>query len=262
MRLTFTLYSLKEILAVWKGEDARDARYALGLKDFVATVAALWPEALSDTHRLLATQTLAVLDGRWESVGDEDPLDCWRLQYLVAHVELARKENIWKWLVEEAAIETALDRLGGLAYNQARYAKATVYRSLELAIAQRRVQQQGIPQASNDLANAYMNPGQRAPHRRRPGGGTGRLRRCRRAAGRTAPATGGGVAARMGQRPGQCLYEPGCDARRQPGPERGADGLRAGHRVAGSLARTTGGGVAPGLSQRPCSRLHKPGQRA
>ena len=159
VRLTFTLYSLKEILAVWKGEDARDARYALGLKDFVATVAALWPEALTDTHRLLAAQILAALEGRWESVGDDDPLDRWRLQYLVAQVELAGEENIWKRLVEEAAIESVFARLGKLAHDHARYAKATGYWSLELAVAQRRTQQQDTPHAVNNLARAYMNRG-------------------------------------------------------------------------------------------------------
>jgi tetratricopeptide (TPR) repeat protein len=159
VRLTFTLYSLKNILAVWKGEDARDARYALGLKDFVATVAALWPEALTDTHRLLATQTLAALEGRWESVGDDDPLDRWRLQYLVAHVGLAEKPAYRERLIGEAAIPSAYHRLGMQAHSGARYALAAQYWSIRLAVAQQRVLLQPGDDAMNDLAGAYMNRG-------------------------------------------------------------------------------------------------------
>lgn len=69
-RLVFMLYTLKSILAVWKGEDAR---YALSLKDFAATVRALWLEAL---------------EGCWETVTDEDRLNAWRLCYLLAHADL------------------------------------------------------------------------------------------------------------------------------------------------------------------------------
>lgn len=132
VRLTFTLYSLKGILTAWKGDDARDARYALGLKDFVATVEALWPEALTDCHRLLATQTLDALEGRWESVSDDDLLDRWRLQYLVAHVDLAGQAVLRQRLVEEEVIRLALNRLGDEAHYIARYAVATGYLSLAL----------------------------------------------------------------------------------------------------------------------------------
>lgn len=159
VRLTFTLYSLKEILAVWKGEDARDARYALGLKDFVATVAALWPEALTDTHRLLATQTLAALDGRWESVGDDDPLDRWRLQYLVAQVELAGDEGLWQRLIEEEAIELAFARLGREADLRAHYVTAISYYSLELLIVRRCAEQRDTPQVWKNLARTHMSRG-------------------------------------------------------------------------------------------------------
>lgn len=53
-RLIFALYSVKDILAAWKGAQARDASYRLGLKDFIATVSALWPEKVAATHRQLA----------------------------------------------------------------------------------------------------------------------------------------------------------------------------------------------------------------
>ncbi len=159
VRLTFTLYSLKNILSVWKGEDARDARYALGLKDFVATVTALWPEALTDSHRLLATQMLEALEGRWESVGDEEPLDRWRLRYLVAHMECAEEPAYQKRLIEDAAIPSSYQRLGMQADSRVRYALAAQYWSIQLVIKQQRVLPQPSDDAMNNLARTYVNRG-------------------------------------------------------------------------------------------------------
>jgi hypothetical protein len=151
VRLTFTLYSLKEILAVWKGEDARDARYALGLKDLVATVEALWPEALTDTHRLLATQTLEALEGRWESVGDDDPLDRWRLRYLVAHVELADEEALQQRLIEDDAIARSYHLLSGELHISNLSTVQFAYWSLWLMIMQWRVLKNGNSEARKCL---------------------------------------------------------------------------------------------------------------
>ncbi|MDS4021651.1 MAG: hypothetical protein RKR03_14300, partial [Candidatus Competibacter sp.] len=160
VRLTFTLYSLKGILTAWKGDDARDARYALGLKDFVATVEALWPQALTDTHRLLATQTLEALEGRWESVSGDDPFDRWRLRYLVAHVEYTEEPAAYRErLIEDAVIPRAYHRLGMQAHSGALYTLAARYWSILLAVAQQRVLLQPGDDAMNDLAGAYMNRG-------------------------------------------------------------------------------------------------------
>lgn len=160
MRLTFTLYSLKTILAVWKGEDSQDAHYALGLKDFTGAVAALWPEALQQTHRLLANQTLEALEGRWETVTDDEPLDQWRLLYLLAHAESLEEEPYRKQVVENEAIQSAFWRLGKALHFRSRYAVATQYWSLQLVIAQQRVaDQDNFAAWANALAAAYTNRG-------------------------------------------------------------------------------------------------------
>ena len=158
-RLIFTLYSFKEILATWKGEDARDACYALGLKDFVATVAVLWPEALTACHRRLAVQMLEALEGRWDSVEDDDPLDRWRLHSLAAHADQAGDDALRQRLVEDGEVEACYDRLGKLAHSRARYGMTTRYWSLSLSIAQRRAKQEETAQSWNNLAGAYLKRG-------------------------------------------------------------------------------------------------------
>ena len=159
VRLTFTLYSLKTILAVWKGEDSRDAHYALGLKDFVGAVAALWPEALQQTHRLLANQTLDALEGRWETMTDEEPLDRWRLLYLLAHAEWLEAADYRERVLGNEAIELAFDRLGSAKHSLALYAATARYWSLLLAIARRHVIDQNSSQSKNFLAKIYLNRG-------------------------------------------------------------------------------------------------------
>jgi tetratricopeptide (TPR) repeat protein len=166
VRLTFTLYSLKGILTAWKGEDARDACYALGLKDFVQTVAALWPEALTDYHRLLATQTLEAL-GAVEAIWEQlDLLDQWRLQYLVAHVVLSGQATLRQQVIAAKGIKKALHRLSLGTFSSARYAAAACYSTYELVITEWSLSQQETPSALVDLAKAYINRG-----RPRAGGG-------------------------------------------------------------------------------------------
>ncbi len=166
VRLTFTLYSLKGILTAWKGEDARDARYALGLKDFVQTVAALWPEALTDYHRLLATQTLEALGAVEATLEQLDLLDQWRLQYLVAHVVLSGQATLRQQVIAAKGIKKALHRLSLGTFSSARYAAAACYSTYELVITEWSLSQQETPSALVDLAKAYINRG-----RPRAGGG-------------------------------------------------------------------------------------------
>ena len=159
VRLVFTLYTLKSILAVWRGEDAPDARYALGLKDFAATVHALWPEALADRHRFLARQMLEALEGRWETVTDADQLDEWRLRYVLAHTDLGGDPELERRLSEQEAVRACFDRLGWRAYERARYAAAVAHRSLLLTLLERQAQRLETDEVHNDLAITYMNRG-------------------------------------------------------------------------------------------------------
>ncbi|MFO1419572.1 MAG: SAM domain-containing protein [Candidatus Competibacteraceae bacterium] len=159
VRLVFTLYTLKSILAVWKGEDARDARYALGLKDFVATVRALWPEALADRHRFLAGQMLESLEERWETVTDDDRLDAWRLRYVLAHADLGGDPELARRLNEEEAVYLCFYRLGERTHERARYAVTVAHWSLYLTLLERRAQRQETDEARNDLARAHQNRG-------------------------------------------------------------------------------------------------------
>ena len=159
VRLVFTLYTLKSILAVWKGEDARDARYALGLKDFAATVREQWPEALADRHRFLAGQMLESLEERWDTATDEDRLDAWRLRYLLAHADLGGDPELARRLNEEEAVSACFDRLGFRTHARARYAATVAHWSLRLTLLERRAQQEETDEAWNDLAGAHMNRG-------------------------------------------------------------------------------------------------------
>ncbi len=166
VHLVFTLYTLKSILAVWKGEDSRDAHYALGLKDFAATVQALWSEALTDHHRFLADQMLGALEARWETVTDADRLDEWRLRYVLAHADLSGVPELAQRLNEEDAVYLCFYRLGERTHERARYAATVAHWSLYLTLLERRAERQGTDEARNDLAGAHMNRG----NARRDGG--------------------------------------------------------------------------------------------
>ena len=157
VRLTFTLYSLKGILTAWKGEDAHDAHYALGLQDFVTTVSALWPDALIDCHRLLATQTIEAL-GAVEAIEDQlGLLDQWRLQYLVAHVDLAGDEVLRQRLIAAEGIKKALRQLSRGVLASGHNAPAVCYGTYELVIAEWRLSQQDTPSTRVGLAESYIN---------------------------------------------------------------------------------------------------------
>lgn len=157
VRLTFTLYSLKGILTAWKGEDARDARYALGLKDFVATVADLWPEALMDCHRFLATQTLEAFSAVPASATTVDLLDQWRLLYIIPHVNLSGQAHLRQELIASAGIKDALRQISGGTIASAMYVSATWYSTFELVIAEWRIAQEDNPANRAHLARAYMS---------------------------------------------------------------------------------------------------------
>lgn len=159
IRLIFNLYSIKTILAAWRGEDRRDARYALGLKDFVATIAALWPEELRTRHRQLAAQTREALADAWETLTDPAPLEVWRIQYLLAHEWLAGLEAVEAGALQDPGFRQCLDRFGYKAYHRARYPLATRWWSLNLAWAEERTRREDSNRARNDLANTYSNRG-------------------------------------------------------------------------------------------------------
>jgi tetratricopeptide (TPR) repeat protein len=157
VRLTFTLYSLKGILTAWKGEDTHDAHYALGLQDFVTTVSALWPDALIDCHRLLATQTIEAL-GAIETIEDQlGLLDQWRLQYLVAHVDLAGDQVLRRRLIAAEGIKKALRQLRDELFASSHNAIAVCYGTYELVIAEWRLSQQDTPSTRVGLAESYIN---------------------------------------------------------------------------------------------------------
>ena len=152
VRLVHTLYSLKTVLAVWKGEDSADAHYALGLKDFSGAVAALWPEALQQTHRLLANQTLEALEGRWETVTDDQPLDRWRLLNLVAHAECAEDLSCWEILIGAEAIKSAYSRISKSLQSQINYRVAIFYGYINLIISKKRLQKNNSQVMEIELA--------------------------------------------------------------------------------------------------------------
>ncbi len=157
VRLTFTLYSLNGILTAWKGEDARDARYALGLKDFVATVADLWPEALMDCHHFLATQTLEAFSAVPAGATTLDLLDQWRLLYIVPHVNLSGQESLQQQLIASVGIKNALRQISDGMIASAQYVSATCYSTFELVISEWRIAQEDNPANRVHLARAYMS---------------------------------------------------------------------------------------------------------
>lgn len=175
-RLLFTLYTVKESLAVWKGEAARDSSYALGLKDLLAALQAQWPEALQEQQQKLANALFAALDKDWQAVTLDDAFQQWALRYGFAHARLSGDTAcIGQWDKQDCT-----DCL--LAVANAAYAKSRYRQGLELYSANIAVLETGrelLPpywtpiiaedgsaasywcsvSASNDLAMAYTNRG-------------------------------------------------------------------------------------------------------
>lgn len=88
-KLIFALYSVKDILAAWKGEEARDTSYRLGLKDFVATVAALWPERIAATHQRLAHDGYEQWQPQSAAMPGNDAVPFYTSTMLLAHTALS-----------------------------------------------------------------------------------------------------------------------------------------------------------------------------
>jgi len=65
------------VLGAWRGDSASSARYRLGLKDRVTSIAAHrdWGPALTSTHRRLAAETLALLSAPTAAEGENQPVN-------------------------------------------------------------------------------------------------------------------------------------------------------------------------------------------
>lgn len=158
-KLVFALYSVKEILAVWKGDSARDASYRLGLKDFVATVMALWPDRLAALHKQLAQ---LALDGllTWEDQAEETFHDEHsQAGLLLAYAALSGDEALMEGVHHHPRVRDISLSLGNRRYEKARLRLATQWYSRAGFVARQIVGRQPTVENRNDLAMALVNKG-------------------------------------------------------------------------------------------------------
>lgn len=160
--------ALKSVLGAWRGDSASSARYRLGLKDRVASIAAHrdWGPALTSTHRRLAAETLALLSAPTAAEGENQPvIDDSRLRYGFAHAALAEEGVLLVNYLNAPALSDRLLAAGNEAWEQARHTAASRWYSKAVLIGELRraacewQQAEWPTEWQIDLASVYRNRG-------------------------------------------------------------------------------------------------------